>query len=138
MTNLTIVIDLIISIRKISQRNLPVSTSFIPYDILVFLYKAYTDQQPVNLKEFFLQFKHSEMGVRYHLKHLIDDGWISLSEHPNDKRSKVLVMSPLFISKMEKTLHEIAAYIEQQALLASNGISPGTNGNGPDGIPPHI
>ena len=129
MVNLIKIVDLITSIRKISQRNLPITTSFIPYDILVYLYKAYTDQQQVNLKEFFLQFKHSEMGVRYHLKQLIDDGWISLSENPNDKRSKVLVMSPLFISKMEKTLYEIAAYIQQQALLASNGTSPGTNDN---------
>jgi hypothetical protein len=78
------------------------------------------------------------MGVRYHLKQLIDDGWISLSEHPNDKRSKVLVMSPLFISKMEKTLYEIAAYIQQQALLASNGTSPGTNDNRLDGLNPDL
>ena len=136
MVNLIRIIDLITSIRKISQRNLPITTSFIPYDILVYLYKAYTDQKQVNLKEFFLQFKHSEMGVRYHLKQLMDDGWISLSENPNDKRSKVLVMSPLFISKMEKTLYEIAAYIQQQALLASNGTSPGTNDNSLDGLTP--
>ena len=136
MVNLIKIIDLITFIRKISQRNLPITTSFIPYDILVYLYKAYTDQQQVNLKEFFLQFKHSEMGVRYHLKQLMDDGWISLSENPNDKRSKVLVTSPLFISKMEKTLDEIGAYIQQQALLASNGTSPGTNDNSLDGLTP--
>lgn len=136
MVNLIRIIDLITSIRKISQRNLPITTSFIPYDILVYLYKAYTDKQHVNLKEFFLQFKHSEMGVRYHLKQLIDDGWISLSENPNDKRSKVLVMSPVFISNMEKTLYEIAAYIQQQALLASNGTSPGTTDNGLSALTP--
>ena len=49
---------------------------------------------------------------------------------------KVLVMSPLFISKMEKTLYEIAAYIQQQALLASNGTSPGTSDNGLYGLTP--
>ena len=136
MDNLIGIINLITSIRKISQRNLPITTSFIPYDILVYLYKAYTDKQNVNLKEFFLQFKHSEMGVRYHLKQLIDDGWISMSENPNDKRSKVLVMSPVFISNMEKTLYEIAAYFQQQALLASNGTSPGTNDNSLDGLTP--
>ena len=120
MNNYPLIIHLIAQIRKISQQHLPVTTSFIPYDILVCLYKSHATQEQVNLKEFFLQFKHSEMGVRYHLKQLMDDGWISLAENPNDKRSKVLVLSPLFVSSMEKTLHEIASYIEQQAALAKS------------------
>ena len=49
MTHLIKIIDLISLIRKISQKNLPVTTSFIPYDILVYLYKAYSQQQQVNL-----------------------------------------------------------------------------------------
>ena len=125
MNNFSRIIQLISQIRQISQCHLPVTTSFIPYDILVYLYRAYANQELVNLKEFFLQFKHSEMGVRYHLKQLIDDGWISLKENPSDKRSKVLVMSPIFVSNMEKTLLEIAAYIEQQAALAKS--NPASN-----------
>ena len=128
MSNLIKIIDLISLIRKISQKNLPVTTSFIPYDILVYLYKAYTQQQLINLKEFFLQFKHSEMGVRYHLNQLMDDGWISLAENPADKRSKVLVMNPIFIANMETMLSEIAAYIQLEATLSANAPLP--NGNG--------
>ena len=134
MTHLIKIIDLISLIRKISQKNLPVTTSFIPYDILVYLYKAYSQQQQVNLKEFFLQFKHSEMGVRYHLKQLMDDGWISLAENPVDKRSKVLVMNPIFIANMEKMLSEIAAYIQHEATLASNAPPPNANGHSLNGM----
>ena len=112
-------IDLITQIRKISQQNLPVDTSFIPYDILVFLYKAHANAQTINLKEFFLLFKHSEMGVRYHLKRLVSDGWITLVENPGDHRSKLVVVSPKFIEQMEKTLSEISLYTEQRALLSS-------------------
>ena len=112
-------IDLITQIRKISQQNLPVDTSFIPYDILVFLYKAHANAQTINLKEFFLLFKHSEMGVRYHLKRLVSDGWITLVENPEDHRSKLVVVSPKFIEQMEKTLSEISLYTEQRALLSS-------------------
>ena len=136
MSNLIKIIDLISLIRKISQKNLPVTTSFIPYDILVFLYKAYTQQQLINLKEFFLQFKHSEMGVRYHLNQLMDDGWISLAEHPTDKRSKVLVMNPIFIANMETMLSEIAAYIQHEATLASNAPPPKANGPSLNGMGP--
>ena len=112
-------IDLITQIRKISQQNLPVDTSFIPYDILVFLYKAHANAQTINLKEFFLLFKHSEMGVRYHLKRLVSDGWITLVENPEDHRSKLVVVSPKFIAQMEKTLSEISLYTAQRALLSS-------------------
>ena len=112
-------IDLITQIRKISQQNLPVDTSFIPYDILVFIYKAHANAQTINLKEFFLLFKHSEMGVRYHLKRLVSDGWITLVENPEDHRSKLVVVSPKFIAQMEKTLSEISLYTEQRALLSS-------------------
>ena len=112
-------IDLITQIRKISQQNLPVDTSFIPYDILVFLYKAHANAQTINLKEFFLLFKHSEMGVRYHLKRLVSDGWITLVENPGDHRSKLMLVTPKFIGQMEKTLSEISLYTEQRALLSS-------------------
>ena len=94
-------------------------TSFIPYDILVFLYKAHANEQAINLKEFFLLFKHSEMGVRYHLKRLVSDGWITLVENPKDHRSKLMLVTPKFIAQMEKTLSEINLYMDQRALLSS-------------------
>ena len=119
MKNHLQLIDLISQIRKISQQNLPVDTSFIPYDILVFLYKAHANGQTINLKEFFLLFKHSEMGVRYHLKRLVSDGWITLVENPEDHRSKLMLVTPKFIAQMQKTLSEISLYTEQRALLSS-------------------
>jgi len=104
-------------IRKISQQNLPVDTSFIPYDILVFLYKSHATGQSLNLKEFFLLFRYSEMGVRYHLKQLVKDDWVRLAENPADQRSKLMEVTPKFIEQMEKTLSEISLYMEQRALL---------------------
>ena len=136
MNNYPLIIHLIAQIRKISQQHLPVTTSFIPYDILVCLYKSHVTQEQVNLKEFFLQFKHSEMGVRYHLNQLMDDGWISLAENPADKRSKVLVMNPIFIANMETMLSEIAAYIQHEATLASNAPPPKANGHFLNGMGP--
>ena len=120
MKNNLHLIDLILQIRKISQQNLPVDTSFIPYDILMFLYKAYANKQIINLKDFFRFFVHSEMGVRYHLKRLINEGWISLTDNPADRRSKLMVMNPRFIQQMEKTLFEIGLYMQLQAFLTRN------------------
>jgi len=59
------------------------------------------------------------MGVRYHLKNLVSDGWIFLVENPEDHRSKLMVVTPKFIEQMEKTLSEISLYTEQRALLSS-------------------
>ena len=120
MKNNLHLIDLILQIRKISQQNLPVDTSFIPYDILMFLYKAHTNKQIINLKDFFRFFIHSEMGVRYHLKRLINDGWISLADNPADRRSKLMVMNPSFVQQMEKTLYEIGLYMQLQAFLSTD------------------
>ena len=120
MKNNIHLIDLILQIRKISQQNLPVDTSFIPYDILMFLYKAHANKQVINLKDFFQFFMHSEMGVRYHLKRLINEGWISLTDNPEDRRSKLMVMNPRFIQQMEKTLFEISLYMQLQAFLYRN------------------
>ena len=63
---------------------------------------------------------HSEMGVRYHLKRLINEGWISLDDNPADRRSKLMVMNPRFIQQMEKTLYEIGLYMQLQAFLSTN------------------
>lgn len=76
------------------------------------------------------------MGVRYHLKQLMDDGWIGLAENPVDKRSKVLVMNPIFIANMEKMLSEIAAYIQHEATLDSKTPSPNGNGLSTNGMNP--
>lgn len=127
MNHQTKIIELIDLIRHISQKNLPETTSFIPYDLLVYMYSAYSKQQPVNLKELFLQFQHSEMGVRFHLQRLMDDGRIYLVKNPKGGRSKVLVMSPRFIANMEEMLGEITSYIEAHAREASrmtNTLSP--------------
>lgn len=56
--------------------------------------------------------------MRYHLKRLVSDGWITLVENPGDHRSKLMVVTPKFIAQMEKTLSEINLYMEQRALLA--------------------
>ena len=120
MKNKLHLIDLILEIRKISQQNLPVETSFIPYDILIFLYKTHANKQVINLKDFFRFFNHSEMGVRYHLKRLINDGWVSLADSPTDRRSKLLVMNARFIEQMKKTLFEIGLYMQLQAFLSTD------------------
>ena len=120
MKNNLQLIDLILQIRKISQQNLPVDTSFIPYDILMFLYKAHANKQIINLKDFFQFFSCSEMGVRYHLKRLINEGWISLADNPADRRSKLIVMNPRFLLQMEITLFEIGLYMNLQSVQSTN------------------
>ena len=89
-------------------------------DILMFLYKAHANKQIINLKDFFQFFSCSEMGVRYHLKRLINEGWISLADNPADRRSKLMVINPRFLQQMEITLFEIGLYMNLQSFQSSN------------------
>jgi len=54
----------------------------------------------------------------------------------SDKRSKVLVMNPIFIANMKTMLSEIAAYIQYEATLASNAPPPKANGHSLNGMGP--
>jgi DNA-binding MarR family transcriptional regulator len=104
--------------RVLIHRHLGIQSSLIPFDILL-LVKANEGVNDVTIKLLLAGLSHSQTGVRYHLKRLVSDGWITLAENPGDHRSKLMVVTPKFIGQMEKTLSEINLYMEQRALLSS-------------------
>jgi hypothetical protein len=104
-------IHLLHQIRRISESHLPIGSSFIPYDILLVLFKSSIEGNSVSIKALFANLSHSESGIRYHFDRLIRVGWIELHSCDKDKRVKNCVIN-------EKYRIRVANYLNEVNLLA--------------------
>lgn len=79
--------------RKAAARHLPIGHSFIPFDLLLQIFIRSRDQslEPHNIKSLFASLPYSEMGMRYHLKRLIDSQFVELIKSESDPRVKLIV-----------------------------------------------
>lgn len=75
-------------VRKQSATHLPIGHSFIPYDILVTVVDSFTNNKELTVKALFATLPYSDMGLRYHFRKLIDNGWIELHAVSGDARVK--------------------------------------------------
>lgn len=75
-------------IRKQSVVHLPIGHSFIPYDILITVVDSHTNNEELTVKALFASLPYSDMGLRYHFRKLLNDGWIELQPMSGDKRAK--------------------------------------------------
>lgn len=75
-------------IRKQSAAHLPIGHSFIPYDILIAVVDSHTNNEELTVKALFASLPYSDMGLRYHFRKLLNNGWIELQPMNGDKRAK--------------------------------------------------
>jgi len=97
-------------VRELCMEHLNIGQSVIPYDILttVFLYEL--QGKNITIKELFLKLPFSDMGIRYHLKSLIDDGWIEVCQTNEDRRVREIRSQAKLkqeMSLLAKRLNEI-------------------------------
>lgn len=109
---------LLSQIRQLSHAHLPVSHSFIPYDILLTILSYKLSYQPPSIKALFASLKHSDSGIRYHFERLKDMGWIELLPSKQDSRVKLCVINKNYEARVNKYLAEVA----QLTYEVSNGI----------------
>ncbi len=83
-------LDLAVDIRTISAELLPIDHSFIPFDLLMRIGVEYIHGNQLTLKSLFTSLPHSEMGMRYHFRHMIENDWIQVHPSPTDRRSKLV------------------------------------------------
>ena len=60
----------------IPTTHLPLGGSLIAYNLLLNLYLCQLRDELPTVKSLFASIAHSDMGIRYHLRKLLDDGWI--------------------------------------------------------------
>jgi hypothetical protein len=119
-TNAKNVARLLSQIRNLSHAHLPLSHSFIPYDILLTIVCHTLSDRPPSIKALFASMKHSESGIRYHFERLIKMGWIDLVPYEKDSRVKLCKINKSYEVRVNKYLAEV----EQLTYEVSNGVKP--------------
>ena len=95
-------------IRSEISAALPIGHSFIPLDILLAAYCGDDNGEALTVKALFASLPYSDMGIRYHFKKLLADGWLELDNGTIDTRIKKVKASQKlnqrFINLDEKLL----------------------------------
>lgn len=94
-------------IRDISLKHLPISHSFIPYDILIVLFYAHVDGRRLTIKELFNSLPYSDMGTRYHFRRLIEQNYIEVIRDHIDSRMKYCQVTKKFEERFELLTDEL-------------------------------
>ena len=118
-----------------SSELLPLDNSFIPFDILFKIGIAHFENQELTLKSLFTGLPHSEMGIRYHFRRLLANGWIELHPSTTDRRTKLVTATPRLLDQLMLLDLAFAKMVEQHgpdtdARLAdaNNGLPSGSIG----------
>ena len=99
--------ELLKQTSDIPTTHLPLGGSLIAYKLLLNLYLfQLRDEQPT-VKSLFASIPYSDMGIRYHLRKLLDDGWLELKPAPADKRTKVCVPTAKFEQAWEAVIEKL-------------------------------
>lgn len=102
-----------VRVRDMSCELLPLDNSFIPFDILFKIGIAHFENQELTLKSLFTGLPHSEMGMRYHFKRLLANGWIELHPSTTDRRTKLVIATRKLVDQLALLDQAFAAVVEQ-------------------------
>jgi DNA-binding MarR family transcriptional regulator len=91
-----LVAELLQQTSDISTTHLPLGGSLIAFKLLLNLYMSQQRGEEPSVKSLFASIPYSDMGIRYHLRKLMDDGWMELKPSATDKRTKVCVPTAKF------------------------------------------
>ena len=99
--------------QDMSSELLPLDNSFIPFDILFKIGIAHFENQELTLKSLFTGLPHSEMGIRYHFRRLVANGWIELQPSTTDRRTKLVTATPRLLDQLMLLDLAFAKMVEQ-------------------------
>ena len=100
--------ELLKKTRTVTAANLPIGHSFIPYDILLYLFHCQSIEETMTVKSLFASLPYSDMGTRYHFNRLVTSGWIELVTNEKDTRMKVCRPTEKFNSRFGLIVEELA------------------------------
>ena len=94
--------------RLVTAAHLPIGSSFIPYDILLYLFHCQSSGETLSVKSLFASLPYSEMGTRYHFNRLVANGWIELVPHEKDTRMKMCRPTEKFKTRFKVIVEELS------------------------------
>ena len=123
-----------VQVRDMSSELLPLDNSFIPFDILFKIGIAHFENQELTLKSLFTGLPHSEMGIRYHFRRLLANGWIELHPSTTDRRTKLVTATQRLLDQLMLLDLAFAKMVEEHGpdtdarLADANGLPSGSIG----------
>ena len=102
--------ELLLHSRTLSAEHLPIGHSFIPYDLLlqVCFHDISAPEEQLNIKSLFASLPYSDMGMRYHLRRLIDNGWINIDSNDSDPRMRRVTPTAKTLGGFDAIAKELA------------------------------
>jgi hypothetical protein len=97
----------LVEIRKKSTEYLPIDHSFIPHDILLLAVQGALDQNHHTVKSLFAELPYSDMGLRYHFRRLITNGWLEIDLSQRDLRVRIVKPTDKCLNQFSKFVAEI-------------------------------
>lgn len=95
-------------VRVQTAEFLPIGHSLIPLDILLTVLKGNENGDDLKIKELFANLPYSDMGIRYHLRTLIKNGWLSLHNGDKDTRVKRIKATDKLIERFDELSDSLA------------------------------
>ncbi len=106
-------VRLLEGMRKHTSALLPVGHSFIPYDILLAVIRGNAEGEDLTVKALFTALPYSDMGIRYHFRTLIKNGWIELHNGDKDTRIKRVKPTEKLIKRFALLSHQLKLLFEK-------------------------
>ena len=97
-------IDKLIELRNILDKELYLGHALITYDLILDVLKAHLEGRSLTIKELCTGSIRSTLNTRKHIKLLIDDGWIVLSNGIHDKRHRLVNATDKLIHLVDRLL----------------------------------
>ena len=111
----TSVIQALTEVRLQTGAFLPIGHSLIPLDILLTVLKGNENGDDLKIKELFANLPYSDMGIRYHLRTLIKNGWLSLHNGDKDTRVKRIKATDKLIERFNQLSDSLAHLLDSRS-----------------------
>ena len=109
--------------RVLIHQYLGIHSSLIPFDILL-LVMLNDGVQDVTIKSLLAGLSHSQTGVRYHLKRLIAEDWLTLHKGELDKRNTFVTLTACARRALERAEQQAGLEYTEPLQLADSDYSP--------------
>lgn len=103
---------LVAEVREALRREFFVRASVIPLDILIAVASA-PETSYFGVKQLMASLPHSPTGIRYHLGHLVDDGWLRYGASPFDRRVRTLHPTDKTLEAFNRAAVQVKMAVEQ-------------------------
>jgi len=105
----------------IPTKYLPLGASLIAYNLLLNLRLSQLNGEAPTVKSLFASIPYSDMGIRYHLRQLLDDGWMELKPSSKDKRTRLCAPTAKFDATWAVVIEQISKQLDGELVCRQCG-----------------